>query len=401
MSLVRRIVSKNKRRTQEDGFDLDLTYVTDKIIAMGFPSVNVESLYRNPRNKVIQFLEQKHGKAFKVYNLCSERDYEDDAFEGRVARFPFDDHNAPKFEIIMEFCVDVDQWINQSPDNVAVIHCKAGKGRTGVMICSYLTYTGQFSAIESLKYYGQKRTKDDQGVTIPSQRRYVHYFYEYLQKKNPLQTVVIKNIRLNNYETQAAILIKVIHFDHSVLYCSTEDEMSRGDNYVDVTPKYEDRPVQLTGDVLVEVTKKGSLQTNDICHFWISTRFVSGGTLVLDKINIDGTHRDTKKYHKDFGITCTFDIIGTIKHDPIEEHREDYLRRAQSTNVKKVLVHSEEKEGDSTPMEIALQVSYDGRKSERYLLEVDKENNITEQKIESPTGHLSEGEGEGGEAVEE
>jgi hypothetical protein len=38
MNSIRKLVSKKKRRFQQDGYDLDLSYVTPTVIVMSFPS---------------------------------------------------------------------------------------------------------------------------------------------------------------------------------------------------------------------------------------------------------------------------------------------------------------------------------------------------------------------------
>jgi len=96
MAFVRGLVSKKKIRYQKDGFDLDLTYITPRIIAMGFPSEGSEASYRNPMEEVQKFFNQYHnGDKMRIVNLCSERAYKPEKFGGdkHVVRYPFDDHN--------------------------------------------------------------------------------------------------------------------------------------------------------------------------------------------------------------------------------------------------------------------------------------------------------------------
>ncbi|KAL3621135.1 Phosphatidylinositol 3,4,5-trisphosphate 3-phosphatase and protein-tyrosine-phosphatase pten2a [Castilleja foliolosa] len=230
---ARHVVSQNKRRYQEGGFDLDMTYITENIIAMGFPAGDmssgffgyVEGFYRNHMEEVIRFFETYHKDKYKVYNLCSERLYDASLFEGKVASFPFDDHNCPPIQLIKSFCQSAYSWLKEDIENVVVVHCKAGMARTGLMISSLLLYLKFFpTAEESIDYYNQKRCIDGKGLILPSQIRYVKYFERVLAHFNgenqPGRRCMLRGFRLHRcpYWIRPSITVS----DHNGVLFSTK-----------------------------------------------------------------------------------------------------------------------------------------------------------------------------------
>ena len=100
---LKKLVSKKKRRYKADGYNLDLSYVTDRVIAMGFPSESVESIYRNALDDVRNFLEEKHKDHFKIYNLCAVRSYDIQKFHARV--YSFNERSPPELgQMLPSWC---------------------------------------------------------------------------------------------------------------------------------------------------------------------------------------------------------------------------------------------------------------------------------------------------------
>ncbi|XP_075222848.1 phosphatidylinositol 3,4,5-trisphosphate 3-phosphatase and dual-specificity protein phosphatase PTEN-like isoform X2 [Lycorma delicatula] len=273
------LVSKRRNRYTKDGFNLDLTYIQDNLIAMGFPAEKLEGVYRNHIDDVVKFLESKHRDHYKIYNLCSERSYDVNKFRQRVANYPFDDHNPPKIEVIRPFCDDVHKWLTEDHRNVAAVHCKAGKGRTGVMVCCYMLHSRQFAtAAEALNFYGQKRTTDRKGVTIPSQRRYVEYYASIIQDKleyRPI-TLLIQEIRLEPLPTlfnggQGNMQYVVLEGQNKV-HSSTLLEVKKGVPNLCI---HLEQCIPVQGDVKLEFfTKPKMMRKEKLFHFWFNTFFI-------------------------------------------------------------------------------------------------------------------------------
>ncbi|KAK5105923.1 Telomerase protein component 1 [Lithohypha guttulata] len=95
-------------------------------------------------------------------------------------------------------------WLQGEPkekgrQRVAVVHCKAGKGRSGTVACSYLISQEGWRLEDALKRFTVRRMRAGfgEGVSIPSQLRWVRYVNTWtnqLQKKyieRPVEVVEV------------------------------------------------------------------------------------------------------------------------------------------------------------------------------------------------------------------
>ncbi|XP_049979739.1 tensin-1 isoform X7 [Alexandromys fortis] len=165
-------------RAMEDSCELDLVYVTERIIAVSFPSAANEENFRSNLREVAQMLKSKHGGNYLLFNLSEQRP-DITKLHAKVLEFGWPDLHTPALEKICSVCKAMDTWLNADPHNVVVLHNKGNRGRIGVVIAAYMHYSNiSASADQALDRFAMKRFYEDKIVPIgqPSQRRYVHYF---------------------------------------------------------------------------------------------------------------------------------------------------------------------------------------------------------------------------------
>ena len=87
----------------------------------------------------------------------------------KCAYFPMMDHNPGPISYMFTFVCDAVLFMAKDPKNVIAVHCKAGKGRTGLVLCAYLLFTEAcLRASDAVKMFNERRTTDGKGLGIPS-----------------------------------------------------------------------------------------------------------------------------------------------------------------------------------------------------------------------------------------
>ncbi|KFP07556.1 Tensin-3 [Calypte anna] len=161
----------------EEGYELDLTYITERIIAVSFPASCSEETYLHNLQDVTRMLKSKHGDNYLVLNL-SEKRYDLTKLNLKVMDVGWPDLHAPPLNKVCTICKAMESWLNSDPQHVVVIHCRGGKGRIGVVTSSYMHFTNvSASADQALDRFAMKKFFDDKVSALiqPSQRRYVQF----------------------------------------------------------------------------------------------------------------------------------------------------------------------------------------------------------------------------------
>lgn len=277
--------------------------------------------------EVHRFFEKRHAGHYRLYDLRAEKGsaYDPDKFGGkeRVARYPFFDHNPAPLSVIRACIEDMHTFMTADPANVVAVHCKAGKGRTGLIISAYLVYAGMApTATAALRMFGAVRTHNSKGVTIPSQMRYVHYFEASLKRPVVPATYRLRHFRMHtvpNFDVGGGcdpyfdVRLgdgKQLIFDWKAA-CKGKVKNYKPKHRIvdfDLWP----HNIRVRGDVKIVFYDWDQFSAPDkMFHFWFSTAFVENNYLLFHKDVLDRACKDKacKEFEPDFKLELFLDKV--------------------------------------------------------------------------------------------
>lgn len=188
--------------------------------------------YRTPLPDLVTYLDATHGTNWAIWEFRAEgTGYPDSAVHNRILHFPWPDHHPPPFRLVPVILASMRNWLaggelkdggvtgvpavkggvergvkvgekegeaaetegevakkggetgekeneEGNPNGrVVVVHCKAGKGRSGTLSTAFLIAERNWPAPDALSRFTARRMRPGfgQGVSIPSQRRWITY----------------------------------------------------------------------------------------------------------------------------------------------------------------------------------------------------------------------------------
>ncbi|XP_074524096.1 auxilin isoform X2 [Halichoeres trimaculatus] len=328
--------------------ELDISYITSRIIVMTYPAESVQIGYQNHVEDIRSFLDSRHADHYTVFNL-SQRNYRGAKFSNRVSECNWPSRQAPSLHNLFAVCKNMHNWLKQNPKNVCVITCSDGRAPSGVLVCAMFCFCHLFNnPVPAMQLLSAKRPGSG---LWPSHRRYIGYVCSMVSEKPSLphsKPLVIKGLTMspvpcfNKQRSGCRPFCDVLIGETKIFTTAQEYERMREHRIQEGKVVFH-LGVSVQGDVVVSVyhmrsTIGGRLQAKvsntQIFQIQFHTGFIAPGTTVLkfNKPELDACDIP-EKYPQLFHVMLDIEVEGTDKQKDLTPPWEQFPCKDLSPNV--------------------------------------------------------------------
>jgi protein-tyrosine phosphatase len=291
--------------------------------AMALPATSIEAVFRNSINDVSKFLETRHAGHYMVFNL-TESAYDAAPFNGSVRHMGWLDHHSPPMVVLIEVVTAMHEHLQADPANVVVVHCKAGRGRTGTVISGYLLYCKQFdTSRDAIDFFNLRRSITGRGVEGPSQVRSVQYLHLWMTERVPnalifkpptlyLKRVIMFPVPRLGLRKSCEPVVEVwsnaqVSEELGATWSSTETKRYHAESSIYMLTEVP--RLGLQGDIKVRVFNKSLLSKSLLFSFYFHTAMLAAEESYMDltAAELDGEITTNTDFSPDFKIRLLLD----------------------------------------------------------------------------------------------
>ncbi|XP_029001959.1 putative tyrosine-protein phosphatase auxilin isoform X1 [Betta splendens] len=328
--------------------ELDIAYITSRIIVMTYPAESVQIGYQNHVEDIRSFLDSRHADHYTVFNL-SQRNYRGAKFSNRVSECNWPSRQAPSLHNLFAVCKNMHNWLKQNPKNVCVITCSDGRAPSGVLVCAMFCFCHLFNnPVPAMQLLSAKRPGSG---LWPSHRRYIGYVCSMVSEKPSLphsKPLLIKSLTMspvpcfNKQRSGCRPFCDVLIGETKIFTTAQEYERMREHRLQEGKVAFQ-LGASVQGDVVVSVyhmrsTIGGRLQAKvsntQMFQIQFHTGFIAPGTTILkfNKPELDACD-SPEKYPQLFHVMVDVEVEGTDKQKDLTPPWEQFPCKDLSPNV--------------------------------------------------------------------
>uniref|UniRef100_A0A673KY58 DnaJ (Hsp40) homolog, subfamily C, member 6 n=1 Tax=Sinocyclocheilus rhinocerous TaxID=307959 RepID=A0A673KY58_9TELE len=300
--------------------ELDIAYITSRIIVMSYPAEVVEMGYRNHTEDIRSFLDSRHADHYTVFNL-SQRNYRGAKFSNRVSECNWPSRQAPSLHNLFAVCKNMYNWLKQNPKNVCVITCSDGRALSGVLVCAMFCFCHLFAnPVPAMQLLSAKRSGSG---LWPSHRRYIGYVCSLVSEKPTIphsKPLVIKSVTMS----------PVPCFNKQRSGCRPFCDVLIGETKIFSTAQEYERMSILSNMALCSLI----VTNTQIFQIQFHTGFIAPGTTVLKFLKTELDACDSpEKYPQLFNVLLDIEVESTEKQKDLTPPWEQLPTKDLSPNV--------------------------------------------------------------------